>query len=200
MGADKLRDAILSKVKAEAGQIKAEAEAKARELIEKAKRQRESILEEKKREMISQAHREALKILAQASMTARQEILRGKEGVVHEILERVKHELRNHPSDKESFTHLIEETIDAFEMKTKVKLFVTSKDFGIVQEILREDSKLKERVIEVREMNGLGGVSAEDEGGIVRVDNTFDTRLETLMTKILPKIGKALFGGGENCI
>jgi vacuolar-type H+-ATPase subunit E/Vma4 len=200
MGADNLRDAILSKAKGEADQIKGDAEAKARERIEKAKRQREAILEEKKKAMISQAHREALKILAQASMTARQEILRGKEDVVHEILERVKHELRNHSPDKESLMHLIEETIDAFEMKTKVKLFVTSKDLGIVHEILREDGPLRERVIEIREMNGLGGVSAEDEEGMVRVDNTFDTRLETLMTKILPKIGEELFGVGKNCI
>jgi vacuolar-type H+-ATPase subunit E/Vma4 len=200
MGADNIREAILSKVKGETDQIRAEAESKVRELIEKAKRQRESILEEKKKEMISQAHREALKILAKASMASRQEILRGKEEVVHEILEGVKHELRHHPSDKESLTHLIEETIDAFEMKTKVKLFVTSKDLGFVQEILREDGPLRERVIEVREMNGLGGVSAEDEEGMVRVDNTFDTRLETLMTKILPKIGEELFGVGKNCI
>jgi vacuolar-type H+-ATPase subunit E/Vma4 len=200
MGVDNLRDAILRKAKAEADQIKADAEAKARDLIEKAKRQRESIFEEKKKEMISQAHREALKILAQASMTARQEILRGKEDVVHEILKRVKHELRNHPPDKESLMHLIEETIDAFEMKTKVKLFVTSKDLGIVHEILREDGPLRERVIEVQEMNGLGGVSAENEEGMVRVDNTFDTRLETLMKKILPKIGEELFGDGKNCI
>jgi vacuolar-type H+-ATPase subunit E/Vma4 len=200
MRADDLRDAILSKVKGEADQIKADAEAKARDLIEKAKRQRESILEEKKKAMISQARREALKILAQASMTARQEILRGKEDVVHETLERVKQELRHHRSDKESLTHLIKETIDAFEMKTKVKLFVISKDFGSVHEILREDGPLRERVIEVREMNGLGGVSAEDEEGMVRVDNTFETRLETLMTKILPKIGEELFGVDKHCI
>jgi vacuolar-type H+-ATPase subunit E/Vma4 len=200
MGADNLRDAILSKVKAEADQIRADAEAKARQLIENAKRQRKAILEEKKKEMMSQAHREAMKILAQASMTARQEILRGKEDIVNEILERVKHELQHHSSDKESLAHLIEETIGAFEMKTKVKLFATSKDLGIVQEILREDGPLRERVIEVREMNGLGGVSAEDEEGMARVDNTFDTRLETLMTKILPKIGKELFGVGKNCI
>jgi V/A-type H+-transporting ATPase subunit E len=200
MGEDNLRDAILSNVKGEADQIKADAEAKGRELIEKAKRQRELILDEKKKELIFRAHLEALKILAQASMTARQEILRGKKDVVQEILQRAKHALRHHPSDKESLTLLIEETIGAFEMKTKVKLFVTSRDLGIVQEILREDGPLRERVLEVREMNGLGGVSAEDEEGLVRVDNTFDTRLETLMPKLLPKISKELFGVGEDCV
>jgi vacuolar-type H+-ATPase subunit E/Vma4 len=200
MEIDKIREAILNRAKEDAAQIIEEARIKAKGLVEEAKKRRELELETTKKKMISAARREGSKILAQASMTARREILRGKEDVVHEIVERVKHELRHHPSDKESFTHLIEETIDAFEMKTKVKLFVTSKDLGIVQEILREDGLLRERVIEVREVNGLGGVSAEDEAGIVRVDNTFDTRLETLMTRILPEIGEELFGDGKNCI
>jgi V/A-type H+-transporting ATPase subunit E len=200
MEIDKIREAILNRAKEDAARIIEEARLKAKGLIEEAKKRRELELETTKKKMVSAAHREGSKILAQASMTARQEILRGKEEVVHEILEGVKHELRHHPSDKESFTHLIEETIDAFQMKTKVKLFVTSKDLGIVEEILREDVPLRERVIEVREMNGLGGVSAEDEEGMVRVDNTFDTRLGTLVPKLLPGIAKELFGVGENCI
>jgi V/A-type H+-transporting ATPase subunit E len=200
MEIDKIREAILNRAKEDADRIIEEARIKAKGLIEEAKKRRELELETTKKKMVSAAHREALKILAQASMTGRQEILRGKEDVVHEILERVKHELRHRSSDKESLTHLIEETIGAFQMKTKVKLLVTSKDLGIVQGILREDVPLRETVIEVREVNGLGGVSAEDEEGIVRIDNTFDTRLETLMTKILPKIGEELFGDGKNCI
>jgi V/A-type H+-transporting ATPase subunit E len=200
MEIDRIREAILNRAKEDAGQIVEEARIKAKGLVEEAKKRRELELETTKKKMISAAHREGSKILAQASMTARQEILKGKEEVVHEILERVKHELRNHPSDKESLTYLIEETIDAFEAKTKVKLFVTSKDLGIVREILREDGPLRERVIEVREMNGLGGVSAEDEAGIVRIDNTFDTRLDTLVPRLLPGIDKELFSTGENCI
>jgi V/A-type H+-transporting ATPase subunit E len=200
MEIDRIREAILNRAKEDAGQIVEEARIKAKGLVEEAKKRRELELETTKKKMISAAHREGSKILAQASMAARQEILKGKEEVVHEILERVKHELRRHASDKESFARLIEETTNAFEAKTKVKLFVTSKDLGIVWEILREDGPLRERVIEVREVNGLGGVSAEDEAGIVRVDNTFDTRLDTLVPRLLPGIDKELFGTGENCI
>jgi V/A-type H+-transporting ATPase subunit E len=200
MEIDKIRKAILNRAKEDAARIIEEAGVKAKGLIEEAKKRRELELETAKKKIISAAYREGSKILAEASMKAREEILREKGDIIAEILERVKHELRHHPSDKESLTHLIEETIDAFEMKTKVRLFITSKDLGVVREILREDSKLEERVIEVREMNGLGGVSAENEEGVVRIDNTFDTRLESLMTRILPKIGEELFGVGKNCI
>ena len=33
---------------------------------------------------------------------------------------------------------------------------------------------------------------------MVSIDNTFDTRLEMLMAKILPEIGRKLFGAGES--
>jgi V/A-type H+-transporting ATPase subunit E len=200
MEIDKIREAILNRAKEDAARITEEARVKAKGLIEEAKKRRELELETTKKKILSAAHREGSKILAQASMKARQEILREKGEVIDEILERVKHKLRHHKSDKESLTHLIKETIDTFETRTKVKLFVTSKDLGVVREILREDSQLKERVMDVREIDGLGGVSAEDEEGRVRVDNSFDTRLETLMGKILPEIGKELFGVGKNCI
>jgi vacuolar-type H+-ATPase subunit E/Vma4 len=200
MEIDKIREAVLNRAKEDAARIIEEARVKAKGLIEEAKKRRYLQLETAKKKIISAAHREGSKIMAQASMKARQEILREKGDIIAEVLERVRHELRHHPSHKQSLTHLIEETIDAFGMETKVKLFVTSKDLGAVREILREDSKLKERVIEVREMNGLGGVSAENEEGIVSINNTFDRRLEGLMTKILPKIGEELFGVGKNCI
>jgi vacuolar-type H+-ATPase subunit E/Vma4 len=39
----------------------------------------------------------------------------------------------------------------------------------------------------------LGGVIAEDVEGKLRIDNTYETRLEMLLPKLLPKISKELF-------
>jgi vacuolar-type H+-ATPase subunit E/Vma4 len=39
----------------------------------------------------------------------------------------------------------------------------------------------------------MGGVIAEDVEGKLRIDNTYETRLGTLLPKLLPEISKKLF-------
>ncbi len=41
--------------------------------------------------------------------------------------------------------------------------------------------------------NFLGGVIAENIDGKLRIDNTYETRLEMLLPKLLPEISKVLF-------
>ena len=59
----------------------------------------------------------------------------------------------------------------------------------------RGDTKLAGRITEIREFDGTGGVIVEDIDGKIRIDNTYDTRLEMLLPKLLPEIGKELFQG-----
>ena len=47
--------------------------------------------------------------------------------------------------------------------------------------------------MEVREYNCLGGIIAEDIEGKLRIDNTYETRLEMLLPQLLPKISEELF-------
>jgi len=49
----------------------------------------------------------------------------------------------------------------------------------------------------VGEIDCLGGILAEDAQGKVSIDNTYDTRLEMLLNKVLPEIGQKLFSDGE---
>ena len=89
-GIEKISEAILGKVKAEAQDIVAEAEEKARERIERAKEQQEAKLKEEKGKLIEEAGEEATRILAQSSITARQELLLAKTRIIDEIIDRVK--------------------------------------------------------------------------------------------------------------
>jgi V/A-type H+-transporting ATPase subunit E len=198
METDKIREAILKKAKGEADKIVADAEIKARETIEKAKDQWKNKFEEEKKKIISEAHREASRIMAQTSLKTRQGILQEKDNVINVITENVKKELSEEVMDSKMFLPLIKETIDAFETDKQVIIYVAPKDIKVVHEIIKEDSELKEKIFEVKELDCLGGIIAESTDGMVSIDNTFDMRLEMLMPKILPDLGKKLFGVGEH--
>ena len=191
-GMDKIREAILAKVEAEARDIITEAEDKAREGIEKAQRQRERRFEERKRRLMEEAEGEAARIRAQASIRARQEVLAAKAAVVSEIADRVKRELEGVSSDEGAKLSLIREALDGLGVD-KANIYVSSKDVSKVKRLLEGDKELRARIAEIRESNCSGGVIAEDIDGKLRIDNTYETRLEVLLPRILPQIEGELF-------
>lgn len=194
METDKIREAILAKAKSEADDIVADAEAKAREMIQKAQGQKKQRLEEEKKKIMSEAQREASKLRAQASLKARQEILQEKDTILSRIIKDVKDDLSRQIVDKNTFIPLVTTAIDAFETDKPVRIYVASKDLAIVKDIIQNDTNMKAKISEVKEMECLGGVFAESDDGMMSIDNTYDMRLEMLMPKILPDIGKKLFG------
>lgn len=197
METDKIRNAILKKAKSEADQIIADARTRATEMIDKAKEQRRYRFEDEKKKSISEARREASKLVAQSSLKSRQDILREKDAILNTIIEKVKDELSRTAMDKESFFSLIRETVEAFETDEQVVIFVSPKDLTTVRRFIEEDSDLKGKISDVKELDCLGGILAQTMDGMVNIDNTYDTRLEMLMPKILPEVGKNLFGAFE---
>jgi V/A-type H+-transporting ATPase subunit E len=194
METDKIRDAILKKAKGEADQIIADAKTRATEMIDKAKEQRQDRFEDEKKKRISEARHEASKIMAQSSLKSRQDILREKDTILNTIIEKVTDQLSQTVMDKEHFLSLVHETVEAFETDKQVVIFVSPKDLNTVRRFIEEDSNLKEKISEVKELDCLGGILAQTMDGMVSIDNTYDTRLEMLMPKILPEVGKNLFG------
>ena len=76
----------------------------------------------------------------------------------------------------------------------KARVYVSPKDVAAVQKLVKEDKELASKVAEVKDFDCVGGVIVEDVDGKIRIDNTYDTRLETLLPQILPEIGEELFG------
>jgi len=192
MSMEKISAAILDKVRAEAQDIIKEAEEKARERVEKAKKQQAAELEKKKGNLIGEANEEANRILARASITARQELLLARTRIIDEIIGRAKKRLSAISGDDSSFLALIKEAVNTLNVD-KVRIYVSPKDASAVKKIVAKDKKLAKRITEIREINCTGGVVAEDINGRIRIDNTYDTRLEMLLPKLLPEIGKELF-------
>ncbi len=194
MSMEKISDAILDKVRVEAQDIIKEAETRAGERIERAKEQQEAKLEEEKNKLLEEAREEATRILAQSTITTRQELLLAKTRVIDEIISGVKKTLSGTSIDESSSLGLIGETIDALDTD-KVRIYVLPKDVNTVQKLVAGDKKLSDKITEIREFNGTGGVIIEDIDGKIRIDNTYDTRLEMLLPRLLPEIGKELFQG-----
>jgi vacuolar-type H+-ATPase subunit E/Vma4 len=191
-GIEKISEAILRKVTIEAQEIATEAEEKARERIDRAKEQQVGKLEEEKAKLIGEAREEATRILAQSAITARQELLLAKTSIIDAIINNVKKTFSEISSNESSPLDLIKESIDALDVD-KARIYLPPKDKSIVEKLIARDKKLAARITEIKEFNSSGGVIAEDIDGKIRIDNTFDTRLEMLLPKLLPEIGKELF-------
>jgi vacuolar-type H+-ATPase subunit E/Vma4 len=190
---EKISEAVVSKVKLDAQNIIREAEEKAQEEIEKAKRQRETRFEEEKGRMLGEAEEEAARISAQASIKARQQLSSAKADTITKIVDRARKELSQISSDERYFLNLIREAIEGLGVD-KARIYVSPKDISNVKKFLKADKELSSKIVEVRESNCLGGVIAEDVEGKLRIDNTYETRLEMLLPKLLPEISEELFG------
>ena len=189
---EKISEAVVDKVRVEAQNIMREAEEKAREEIEKAEKQRETKFEEEKHKMLGDAEEEAARIIAQSTIKARQKLLIAKANIINKIIDRIKQELSEFSSDESYVLNLIREAVDGLGAD-KGRIYVSPKDVNSVKKFLEVDKELASRIIETKEDNFLGGVIAEDIDGKLRMDNTYETRLEMLLPKLLPEISKELF-------
>jgi len=189
---EKISEAVVSKVRIEAQDIIREAEEKAQEEREQAQKQRETRLQEEKNIMLEKSQEEAARIIAQASIEARQKLSRTKSDIVTKIIDRVKQELSQSSSNESHFLNLITEAVDAVG-RDKCRIYVSTKDVSTTQKLLDGDKKIAAKVVEVKEDNFTGGVIAETLDGKLRIDNTYETRLEMLLPQLLPEISKELF-------
>lgn len=191
-GMEKIGEAILDKVRAEADEIIREAEKRAAEEIRQARSQQAARLEEEKSKILQEAKEEATRIDAQAAVKARRELSQAKAEVIDEILSRVRKELAKLSGNRSSLRGLINEAM-AVLSADKGRLYVSPKDLSEVQKLVEKDKELASKVVEIKEHNLLGGVIVEDIEGKIRIDNTYETRLEMLLPRLLPEIGKELF-------
>jgi V/A-type H+-transporting ATPase subunit E len=189
---EKISEAVVSKVKLDAQNIIKEAEEKAQDEIEKAKQQREARFEEERSRMLGEAEAEAARILAQASIKARQKLSGAKADVIARIVDGARNELSKISGDETDLLNLIRESVDGLGAD-KARIYVAPKDVDAARKLLKSDKALSDRIVDVGESDCLGGVIAEDVQGKLRIDNTYETRLDMLLPKLLPEINRKLF-------
>ncbi len=189
---ERISEAVVGKVKLDAEKTIKEAQEKALEEIEKAKEQRVVRFQEERGRMLGEAEEEVARILAQASIKARQQLASAKSDTISRVIDGARKELSQVSMDDTHFLSLIREAVEGLGVD-KARIYVSSKDVSNVKKFLEADKELSGKVMEVREYNCLGGVIAEDVEGKLRIDNTYETRLEMLLPQLLPKISEELF-------
>lgn len=193
MTMEKLSEAVLEKVKAEAEEIIRQAEATAEERVAKAREQQHARYEEGKARILEEAESEVSRIRAQTSIDTRQEILKAKNEVVGEIVSGLKTRLADLPDSHELTVSLIKEGIQVIGTN-EVAVYVSPGHIDRIQNLVKNDKELSEMIKDYKEIKCTGGAVIEDIKSGFSIDNTFDTRIETLLPQILPEINKELFG------
>jgi V/A-type H+-transporting ATPase subunit E len=188
---EKIAEAVLQKVRSEAEGILAEAKTRADEVLARARQQRDARLEQERSRMLEEAKVEAARVLAQSTIAARQELLKAKAAIVDEVFAVAKKGLAAAPGAPEGLLRLIEEGLETLGLN-KARVIVSPRDVAAVRAIVKADRKLGERVAEVSEAACSGGAVVEDLAGIVRVDNTYETRLAMVRPAMLVNIGNEL--------
>ncbi|MCX6013220.1 MAG: V-type ATP synthase subunit E [Chloroflexi bacterium] len=189
---EKISEAILNKVKAEAKEILNDAERRASEEVCAAEKRREERLYSWKNRMLEEARSEANRILARSSIKAKQELLLVKAGMIDELTGRIRQLLTTN-SKKTGMPGLIKDSVKVIQSK-KIVIYVAAKDVPVVKKIIDSDKELSGKITEVKECDCTGGLIAEDTDGKVRIDNTYETRLLMLLPRIIPDVSKELFG------
>ena len=182
---------ILSEAQKEAEKIKAEArkraEARAEWILRKAQ---------------TQAETEKQRIIANARLEVRKKRLEIQEALIREVIDALRERLAELPED-EYFPMLVDLTAKAIEElgAEKVILKSNARTLGLIRDRFDEfkgalSEKLGREVsIELGdEVQTIGGVVVETPDGSVRVDNTFEARIERFEGELRAEIAKALFG------
>lgn len=193
MTMEKLSEAVLDKVKTEAEEIIRLAESAAEERLNKAREQQAARYEAEKIRIMEEGKSEASRIRAQTSISARQEILKAKNEVIKEIVSGLRKRLADLPDNDELTVNLIKEGIQVIGTN-EVVVYVSPGHIDSLKNLVQKDSTLSATIKDYKETNCTGGAIVEDREGGFSIDNTFDTRIETLLPQILPEISTELFG------
>lgn len=190
---DRIGEAIMARVRAEADGIVADARSRAEETLARARADRDARLAAERSRMLEEARVEAARVLAQSAIAARQELLKAKTAVVEEIFDAARKSLALKPGTAAGLRGLVAEALATLGAE-KVRVLASRREVPVVRALLEADRELAARVAEVRESDIGGGVIVEDVAGKRRIDNTYGTRLTMLRPSLLVEIGRELAG------
>ncbi|MFW6102731.1 MAG: V-type ATP synthase subunit E [Chloroflexota bacterium] len=189
-----ISEAVVDKIRDEAKTIVDEAEEEARKEVEKAKAQRDARLEAEKRRILTDAREEAARIAAQSTMQDHQQTASAKAEVLDDIVNRARESLKKVTTRPDLLAYLVNDAVKGLgEEQGKLTLLVSSKDVAAAKDLVKNDKQLSSIVAEVQECDCDGGAIVRNESKTISVDNTYTTRLEMLLPRILPEISKELF-------
>ena len=180
---------IQAEAKAQAEEIIAEAEESAEEILAEANAEAEQIHETAEREVEAEIEQERERRLSSGKLEAKQERLEARRDVLGTVRERVEEAIIDLPAeDRESLIRAL--LTDATEEFDEAEVYTRPSDMELLEDILEEYEGFEL----AGETDCLGGVVLEGRDGRLRVDNTFDSVLETVWNENLKALSDVLFG------
>lgn len=182
---------IREEAKAQAAEIREAAEAEAAELIAEAESDADETVAAAEEEVERQIERERERARSGAALEAKQERL----GARRDVLERVYDEVESAVADlggerREELTlAVIESALDQFDEDVTVRVYGRESDRELIESLLddTEDASFAGTI------DCLGGVVVESDAARVRVNNTFDSILDSVWEDELKNISDRLF-------
>ena len=191
MSLEHVVDDIKDEARARAEEIRAEAEDDAEAIIAEAEADAEEIKEERAAEVEAQIDQEREQAVSSANLEAKQQRLEARRDVLADVREDVEAALTELSGDRrESLTRsLIDEAAAEFDDDATVSVYGRSDDQELIEEILTEYDGFSF----AGDRDCLGGVVVESETSRVRVNNTFDSVLDTVWDENLKELSAHLF-------
>ncbi|AFK21932.1 V-type ATP synthase subunit E [Pyrococcus sp. ST04] len=189
-------------------EINREAEQKIKYILEEAKKEAEKIKEEARKKAESraewilrkaktQAELEKQRIIANARLEVRRKKLAVQEEYITKVIEEAKRRLAEMPEDEyfETIKTLLKDAISELGEK-RVRVTSNEKTLSLIASRIEEiKAEIGDVAIELgNPIDTIGGVIVESEDGSIRIDNTFESRMERLENEIRAKVAKVLFG------
>jgi V/A-type H+-transporting ATPase subunit E len=186
---------IRGKAREDAERILSEADIEGKEIVDKAKKEAAIIKVLGKEEMGRRIELEREQKFSSANLAAKQKTLERK----RDLLELVRQEIENEISqikgkEREELTEkLIESSMEEFKDVKDVVVYCKLEDEKLLKSLLKKHKDVKYG----GEYECIGGVVMESESARMRVNNTFDSVIETVWTEELKNISELLFGSGQ---
>lgn len=191
MSLDTVVEDIREEARARADEIREEAEAEADEIIAAAEADAEDIREEREADVERQIAQEREQELSAAKLEAKQERLAARRDVLEDVREQVESELAalDGETRRELTAALLTAALSEFDGEESVDVYGRPEDEALLQELVADD----DRAEYAGEVECLGGVVAESDASNVRVNNTFESVLESVWDDQLKELSTRLF-------
>jgi V/A-type H+-transporting ATPase subunit E len=188
---DTVVEDIRNEARERAKEIRSEGDARADEIISEAESDADEIIAEQERETEQTIAQEREQKLSSAKLEAKQKRLEARRDVLQDVRSSVEDRLAGlEGDDREELTRkLLDAASEEFEDGDTVRVYGKPEDDELLTDVV-SDYKNYEYA---GEYDCLGGVVVESDQSRLRVNNTFDSVLETVWEDNLQDISKRLF-------
>ena len=191
MSLEQVVDDITNEARNRAEEIRADAEEDAEAIIADAEEDAEAIKAERAAEVENRIDQEREQAVSSANLEAKQARLEARRDVLADVREAVEEALIELSGERrESLTRsLIDNAATEFADDATVSVYGRHDDQALIEEILADYDGFSV----AGEVDCLGGVVVESDSSRVRVNNTFDSVLDTVWDENLKELSDHLF-------